>query len=703
LAPRGGTLPDDVWRVRHRYILILLWLHGPALFVFALVRGFGFTHALVDAGLIAIPASIAQLAASRRRSLSTITASVGLMTASAVLVHLSGGVIEAHFHFFVMVGVVVLYQEWVAYFVAIAFVVVHHAVMGSLYPTLVFDHHAAQEQPLKWAAIHGVGILAMSLAGLANWKINEHDRDQLASLNALLEATLESTADGILVTDLNGRITGSNTRFTDLYALPPSLLAAGHDDVVVAYVADQLVDSDDFVRNARALYADPEAESHEMLVFKDGRHVERSSKPQWVDGAIVGRVWTFHDVTKRIDLENKLNEALRKALESSQLKSSFLATMSHEIRTPLNGIIGLSSLLLTTEMDDTQRQYVDGVHVSSEALLRIVNDVLDFSKIEAGKLDLEAVDFDVMTAVNEVVGLVGESARRKELVVATESHVGNSTCLRGDVGRLRQIMLNLLTNAVKFTDAGTVTLRVACGEVVTEPSLTSTTVVLHVDVADTGVGIDDADQARLFDPFTQVDASTTRRYGGTGLGLAICARLAREMGGTIALSSRVGEGSTFSVDIPFALGSEANAAPRNSAALLSAPIPGGDPAGGCLLIAEDNVVNQLVVKQMVRRLGYECDVVANGVEALAALELRTYVAVLMDCYMPEMDGFAATAELRGREGDHTHTPIIALTASAMAEDREHCVAAGMDDFLTKPINIELLAAALNRWVKAPAI
>jgi len=677
-------------------------MHVPALFVFARVRGFDMSHGLADIGLIAAPAVVAVLAAGRRRALSTISASIGLMTASAVLVHLSGGVIEAHFHFFVMVGLVVLYQAWIPYLVAIAFVVAHHTVMGSLFPQLVFDHRAAQDRPLTWAAIHGVGILAMSLAGVVNWRVNEQDRAQLASVNALLEATLESTADGILVTDQNGRITGSNAGFADLYGLPPSLLASADDSAVIAYVADQLVDPEAYVRSTQALYAQPESESEQILVFKDGRHVERTSKPQWIDGQIVGRVWTFHDVTNRIDLETKLSEALRKALESSQLKSEFMATMSHEIRTPLNGIIGLSALLLDTDIEGTQREYVDGVHVSGEALLRIVNDVLDFSKIEAGKLELETVDFDVMSAIDDVVALVGESARRKGLALTVDNDVDGLTELRGDVGRLRQILLNLLTNAVKFTDAGTIVLRVACSSVLTPNDRSDTAVRLHIEIADTGVGIDEADQARLFEPFTQVDASTTRRHGGTGLGLAICARLAGEMGGTISVSSRVGNGSVFSVDIPFAmaLATEADRRERLNETV-ETPNPSDKSVDGCLLVVEDNVINQLVVKAMVRQIGYRCDVAANGVEALAALDRRQYVAVLMDCYMPEMDGFAATAELRRREGGLAHIPVIALTAGALAEDREHCAAAGMDDYLTKPLNIDVLAAALARWTRAP--
>jgi PAS domain S-box-containing protein len=679
--------------------MIVLWAHVPALFTFAMVRGFGWQHAVVEAGLVAIPTFVAFLAENRRR-FSTVVASVGLMTASAVLVHLSGGVIEAHFHFFVMVGVVVLYQEWIPYLVAIGYVVLHHTVMGSLYPSAVYSHGSAQEHPIQWAVIHGVAILAMSAAGIANWRINEKHQSELNALNAMLEATLESTADGILVVAPNGQITSSNSRFAEMYRLQNSNLLLGDDRALVAHMEDQLCEPEAYVARVEELYADPASESHDTLVFKDGRVLERSSKPQRVDGEVVGRVWTFHDVTNRKRLEDELADALRKALESSRLKSEFLATMSHEIRTPMNGIIGLTALLLDTELEGLQRQYVDGVHSSGEALLTIVNDVLDFSKIEAGRLELETVDFDVLPALEDVIALETLPARRKNLELTLDASDNATKRMRGDVGRLRQIVLNLVSNAVKFTESGGVTVRFS-----TKPRLHSSFdddggVMLHVEVEDTGVGIAEDDRARLFEPFTQVDSSTTRRYGGTGLGLAICARLAAEMGGSVDVASRVGVGSMFMLDIPFDFpesqsnGSDART-PRRGDPAATATSP-----GAFLLIVEDNVVNQLVMKEMVRHLGYRCDVAANGVEALASLKRRQYSAVVMDCYMPEMDGFDATAELRRQEGDQSHTPVIALTAGVLPADRERCEAAGMDDYLTKPVNAAQLASTLNRWVAA---
>jgi len=579
-------------------------------------------------------------------------------------------------------------------------VVLHHTLVGALYPESVYSHGSAQDHPIQWAVIHGVAILAMSAAGIANWRINEKHQGELAALNAMLEATLESTADGILVVDPTGQITSSNAKFAEMYRLQNSCLLRGDDRALVAHMEDQLCEPEAYVARVEELYAHPESESHDTLVFKDGRVLERSSKPQRVAGEVVGRVWTFHDVTNRKRLEDELAEALSKALESSRLKSEFLATMSHEIRTPMNGIIGLTGLLLDTELEDTQRQYVDGVHTSGEALLTIVNDVLDFSKIEAGKLELETVDFDVPQAIEDVVALVGQPALRKNLDLRIERGETATPRLRGDVGRLRQIVLNLVSNAVKFTESGGVTVRFSTQQRSRSALNLDGAVMLHVEVEDSGVGIAEDDRARLFEPFTQADSSTTRRYGGTGLGLAICSRLAAEMGGSVDVASRLGVGSIFIVDIPFDVAASegdgrASSTVRGGPAAAAATAP-----GAFLLIVEDNVVNQLVMKEMVRHLGYRCDVAANGVEALASLKRRQYSAVVMDCYMPEMDGFDATAELRRQEGDKSHTPVIALTAGALPGDRDRCVAAGMDDYLTKPVNAAQLATTLNRWVAA---
>jgi signal transduction histidine kinase/ActR/RegA family two-component response regulator len=395
---------------------------------------------------------------------------------------------------------------------------------------------------------------------------------------------------------------------------------------------------------------------------------------------------------QREQTERALTEARERAVEASRLKSRFLATMSHEIRTPMNGVLGLAALLLGTPLDETQRRYAEGIRSSGEALLAVLNDVLDLSKLEAGRVELERVDFDLSAVVAAVVALVDASARAKQVDVTAECAPGLPPAVRGDPGRVRQVLLNLAANAVKFTEHGRVAVRAR--PVVRSPD----------------IGIDPRDQERIFDAFAQADSSTTRRFGGTGLGLAIAREMVAAMGGEIGVTSEPGRGSTFWCEIPFegvtaaapaspglrSVGSEATGVTREGDA------PPAPRPRGTVLVAEDDEINQLVAVAMLAALGYEADVAGNGRVALEMAAAREYDAVLMDCQMPELDGYAATAELRRREAGPRRTPIIALTAGARPEDRERCLAAGMDDHLAKPLTSAELGAALGRWVR-PAV
>ncbi|MGH9264501.1 MAG: response regulator [Acidimicrobiales bacterium] len=1131
--PKGGRLPESAWHARHRAIVALLWLHVPAIILFGLTLGEDLNHALVETIPIASAAVLA-VHGPLSRTAKTVVSSIGLLTSSAVLVHLSGGVIEAHFHFFVMVGVVVLYQEWWPYLVATGYVVLHHGVLGTLYPADVYNHAAAVNQPFKWAVIHGGFILAMSVAGVLAWRMNEslhsttamreqqlaeaqhlahvgswewdlssdgleysdemfrlfgvepgvdaptfawvmeriHPEDR-ATIGGLVAEARENGSDfatdfrfvtaagevrwmhgrGQVVVDQDGRSTRMRgtghditerkhlqaalvreavvlrgllqmvattanqattvdeamnvaveqvcaltgwpvghafvskgpdqaitstgiwhmdqpERFeafrqaTEAGPLPPSglpgrVLASAVPAWVVDLSADddfcrrdaaracgirsafafpllvgqevagvleffsttvqpvdpQLVEvlgqlgrqlglvvqraeaaerlrasnernrtivetaSDAFVemdelgvvldwnRQATTMFGWPREEAlgrelaalivpaelraaHRVglkryLAFGGGRVVSnrvefealhRDGHRFPVEVAVcevasgTGRVFNafVRDTTKQKEVEEALASARDQAVEATQMKSAFLANMSHEIRTPMNGVIGLASLILQTPLDDIQRTYAEGLQSAGDALLSVINAILDFSKIEAARVDLEEVDFDLRELVEESVGLMAGPAAAKGLELATWCYPRLPTAVRGDPARLRQVLLNLVDNAVKFTERGQVVVQVRAVEEDAER------VVARFDVVDTGIGIDAASHERVFASFSQADPSTTRRYGGTGLGLALVKGLVELMGGEIGVESQPDRGSTFWFTVLFGrqlaptpapaprtdldgvralvvddnatnrlileqqlgawgmrpetiddprqaikvLREAAEAGDRFAVALVDMQMPAmdglqvaagidGDPtlAGlpvillssgrklpaadlpssgvraslmkpvrqselydalvgiltppeprvdptavaaapasswrGDVLVVEDNVINQTVACGLLARLGYRTDVAVNGREAVEAVARHPYAAVLMDCQMPEMDGYEATHEIRRRECDDRHVPIIAMTASAMDADRDRCIAAGMDDYIAKPVRSEEIESVLERWAGAP--
>ncbi|HTJ00509.1 MAG TPA: PAS domain S-box protein [Dongiaceae bacterium] len=380
-------------------------------------------------------------------------------------------------------------------------------------------------------------------------------------------------------------------------------------------------------------------------------------------------------------------------------KSQFLASMSHEIRTPMNGVIAMAGLLLDTPLSEAQRKYAQIVRSSGEALLNLINDILDFSKIEAKKVELEIIPFDLRQPLHETAELLAIKAREKGLELVCRIDPTVPAALQGDPGRLRQIVFNLAGNAVKFTHQGTVRLHARL-ENETEKSAT-----VRVTVSDTGIGIPAAKLGGLFSPFMQVDSSITRTYGGTGLGLAITKQLTELMGGKLGVESEVGRGSTFWCSIPFAKTAAAPVAAKPADALTSISTPATPATGRSrlrILMVEDHPTNQIVALEILKRLGCRADAVASGREALRSLAGIPYNLVLMDCQMPEMDGFETTRRIRQGEGgpQNETIPIIAVTANALSGDRERCLAAGMNDYVSKPVNVPELAAALDRWTEA---
>ncbi len=493
---------------------------------------------------------------------------------------------------------------------------------------------------------------------------------------------------------VNDLVTWSDELYR-IYAVEPQEFEATYEGFL-AYVHPE--DRDEVAAAVQRAFTETDSfEFDARIVKRDGRHGwihGRGQVTRDAGGAPVRMGGSAQEITETVLAAQELAAARDAAMQASRMKSEFLATMSHEIRTPLNGVIGLTELLTKTELAPNQERLTHGIAQAGRTLLLLINDILDLSKIEAGRLELEDVDFDAREVVDQAVSLMVEPARERSVELFVTSQVDVPRLVRGDSVRFGQVVTNLVSNAVKFTRDGQVSVRIG-----TAPA-PSDVRALRIEVTDTGIGIPAEVQPLLFESFTQADASTTREYGGTGLGLAICRKLVAAMGGEIGVTSVEGEGSTFWFTVTL---QQARTHPRRRASDLgpeALPPPRTAPLGGTVLVAEDNAVNQMVARGMLEAMGYDVEFAQDGEQAVAKVGAgpEDYVAVLMDCQMPRMDGYAATSAIRAQEVAGARLPIIAMTASVVVGEEARCLEAGMDDFLVKPVDYDALEATLRRWI-----
>jgi PAS domain S-box-containing protein len=680
-------LSTESWSLRHRGLVTILWLHVPALGLFGLARSVGLPHLSTELLAIVLLAGAASWGAvpPRFRSLAC---AIGLITCSALLVHLSGGYIEMHFHFFVMIGVLTLYQDWLVFLIAIAYVALHHGVVGVLDPRSVYNHPDAWAHPWTWALIHAGFVLAASAAGIANWKFSERAQERVRRSQEETRRIIETANDAFIAIDETGLIVDWNQSAVDLFGWQrPEALGRSMPELIIP---ERYRDS--HRRGVERFLATGEGPvlGSRVELSAIRRSGEEFPAELTIWAVRTGERWSFNafvrDIGQRRAADRAIERARSDAEEANLAKSVFLSRMSHELRTPLTAILGFGQLL---QMDDLAPDHEESVrHIlrAGRHLLDLINEVLDIARIEAGEMSLSIETVDLNEVIAESVDLIRSLAEQRSITLEA---VGNPSefYVLADRQRLKQILLNLLSNAVKY-NVETGYVRISYEQ--------TTAGAVRVSVRDTGPGIPPERIERLFVPFDRLGAEQTD-VEGTGIGLALSKRLVEVMAGTIGLDSEPGRGSTFWIELQ-----EAPPSPLPEAVPGSetpTEIAAAKEVSRRLLYVEDNPSNLRLVERLLhRRPDIQLITAMQGRLGLDLAREHRPDLILLDLNLPDMLGSDVLRELKA-DPDTAGIPIVVLSADATVGALERLLAAGAHAYLTKPIDLKKLLEAVDETIQ----
>ncbi|NUN64524.1 response regulator [Pseudanabaena biceps] len=534
----------------------------------------------------------------------------------------------------------------------------------------------------------------------------QEQHHKLERAYALIHAQLEASLEGVIAADEQGKLVAYNQKMCEIWGIDPITINPSNEDLPLLPLLEEANFPQVITQVLEDTYDSPEQITFGEIVNQDLTYEYFSSSVNSPSGKFLGFVWRFRDITDRKQYEATLQKSKEVAEAALRVKSDFLAMMSHEIRTPINGVLGMTELLSTTTLDLDQSRFVQSIQTSGEILLKVINDILDFSKLESQKLLLESLPVDVYGMLADTCNLLSKQAEAKGISLNYQIDDQTPPYILGDPIRLRQILLNLTNNSVKFTHSGEVSLSVS-------PQTSSPDnqdLLLRFTVKDSGIGLSAAQIQKLFQPFTQASISTARKYGGTGLGLVICQKLVQMMGGRIWAESIPDQGSTFFFEIPITVTDQAPSRvnpeiQRDISRQTNSPTNLSQKLPLRILIAEDNAINQELVLAMFAKIGYAPMIVNDGIEVIDALKANDFDLVFLDVQMPRMNGLEAAGIIVGDWANISTNPLrpklIAMTASAMQGDREMCLDSGMDDYISKPVSFDTLQRILERWGNQP--